>query len=116
VLREEAKLDEVEPLLRECLSIREKKLPDGWPTFSARSALGENLMAHKQYAEAEPLLISGYNGLREREARIPAANKPRLEKAAERLIRFYEETAQPDKAAEWRKRLGEAGNVKNGAD
>ena len=116
VLREEAKLDEVETLLRECLTIREKKLPDGWPTFSARSALGENLMARKQYAEAEPLLISGYNGLREREAKIPAANKPRLEKAAERLLWFYEETAQPDKAAEWRKRLGEAGNVKNGAD
>jgi len=107
VLREEAKLDEVEPLLRECLSIREKKLPDGWPTFSARSALGENLMARKQYAEAEPLLISGYNGLRERQARIPAANKPRLEKAAERLLQFYEETAQPDKAAEWKQKLAE---------
>jgi tetratricopeptide (TPR) repeat protein len=107
VLREEAKLDEVEPLLRECLSIREKKLPDGWPTFSARSAMGENLMARKQYAEAEPLLISGYNGLSEPEARIPAANKPRLQKAAERLIRFYEETAQPDKAAEWKQKLAE---------
>jgi hypothetical protein len=64
-------------------------------------------MARKQYAEAEPLLISGYNGLRELEAKIPAANKPRLEKAAERLIRFYEETAQPDKAADWRKKLDE---------
>ena len=57
-------------------------------------------MARKHYAEAEPLLISGYNGLRERQAKIPAANKRRLEKAAERLIRFCEETAQPDKAAE----------------
>jgi hypothetical protein len=64
-------------------------------------------MARKQYAEAEPLLISGYNCLREREARIPAANKPRLEKAAERLIRFYEQTAQPDKAAEWKQKLAE---------
>ena len=64
-------------------------------------------MARKQYAEAEPLLISGYNGLREREAKIPAANKPRLEKAAGRLIRFYEETVQPDKAAEWKQKLGE---------
>jgi tetratricopeptide (TPR) repeat protein len=107
VLREEGKQGEVETLLRECLSIREKKLPDGWPTFSARSALGESLMARKQYAEAEPLLISGYNGLREREAKIPVANKPRLQKAAERLKRFYEETAQPDKAAEWKQKLAE---------
>jgi hypothetical protein len=97
-------------------SIREKRLPDDWLTFSARSALGENLVAHKHYAKAEPLLISGYNGMRERETAIPAGNKPRLEKAAQRLIRFYQERARPDKAAEWRKRLGEAGNVKNGAD
>jgi eukaryotic-like serine/threonine-protein kinase len=64
-------------------------------------------MAHRQYAEAEPLLISGYNGMREREAKIPVANKPRLEKAAKRLIRLYEETAQPDKAAEWKQKLTE---------
>jgi hypothetical protein len=64
-------------------------------------------MARKHYAEAEPLLISDYHGLRQREAKIPAANKPRLEKAAERLLWFYEETAQPDKAAEWKQKLGE---------
>jgi hypothetical protein len=64
-------------------------------------------MARKQYAEAEPLLISGYNGLRERETRIPAANKPRLPKAAQRLLWFCEETAGPDKAAEWKQKLGE---------
>jgi hypothetical protein len=106
-LGDAGKLDEQEKPLRECLSIREKRLPDDWLTFSVRSALGENLVAHKQYAEAEPLLISGYTGMREREAKIPAANKPRLEKAAKRLIRFYEETARPDKAAEWKQKLGE---------
>jgi hypothetical protein len=96
------------------------RLPDDWLTSGARSALGENLMARKRYAEAEPLLISGYNGLRQREARIPAANKPRLHKAAERLLWFYEETAQPDKAAEWKQKLGEltkpAPNAKLGVE
>jgi hypothetical protein len=106
-LGDQGRLTEAEAPLRECLSIREKRLPDDWLTSGARSALGENLMARKQYAEAEPLLMSGYNGLREREAKIPPANKPRLHKAAQRLIRFYEETAQPDKVAEWKQRLGE---------
>jgi tetratricopeptide (TPR) repeat protein len=69
-LGDQGRLAEAEAPLRECLSIREKRLPDDWLTSAARSALGENLMARKQYAEAEPLLISGYNGLREREARI----------------------------------------------
>ena len=89
-LGDQGRLSEAEAPLRGCLSIREKRLPDDWLTSGARSALGENLMARKQYAEAEPLLISGYNGLCEREAKIPAANKPRLEKAAERIIRLYE--------------------------
>jgi hypothetical protein len=58
-------------------------------------------MARKQYAEAEPLLISGYNGLREREARIPAANKPRLQKAAEWKQKLNELT-KPAPAAKLR--------------
>ncbi len=107
VLREAGKVDEVEALLRECLSIREKRLPDRWPTFSARSALGENLIARKNYAEAELLLISGYNGLNERQAKIPAGSKQCFKQAIQRLIRLYEETARPDTAAEWKQRLGE---------
>lgn len=91
-------------------------MPDDWLTFSARSALGENLMARKRYAEAEPLLICGYNGLRDREAAIPVANKPRVAKAGERIMRLYEETARPDKAAEWKRKLRETGNVKNRTD
>ncbi len=64
-------------------------------------------MARKQYAEAEPLLISGYNGLRDREAAMPIANKSRLEKAAQRLVRLYEEAGRPDKAAQWKRNVSE---------
>jgi serine/threonine protein kinase/Tfp pilus assembly protein PilF len=116
ILRDGGRLDDAETLLRECLSIREKRLPDDWLTFSTRSALGENLLARKKYAEAEPLLLSGYNGLREREAKIPAASKRRLKEATESVIRLYEETARPDKAAEWKQRLGEMAKPKKGAD
>ncbi|HXP63592.1 MAG TPA: serine/threonine-protein kinase [Dongiaceae bacterium] len=108
VLRDRGRLDDAEPLLRECLSIREKGLPDDWLTFSARSALGENLLARKKYAEAEPLLLSGYNGLNEREAKIPAASRRRLKEAGERLIRLYQETSRPDKAAEWKRKVDES--------
>ena len=116
VLGDEGKLHAAGTALQECLSIREKRLPDDWLTFSARSALGENLLARRQYAEAEPLLISGYNGLRSAQAAIPVANKPRLEKAAQRLVRFYEETGRPDKAAEWKKKLGALAKPKSGVD
>jgi len=50
---------EAEPLLRECLAIREKTLPDLWKTFSTGSMLGGALLGQKKYAEAEPLLLKG---------------------------------------------------------
>ena len=106
---DQARLDEAQTLLRECLRIREKAMPDDWLTFSARGALGENLLNRKNYAEAEPLLISGYTGLHDRLDRIPAANKPFLKKAIERLIRLYEETRRSDKAGQWKQKLAELG-------
>src|SRR5260370_699114 len=52
--------EEAEPLLRECLTIREKKLPSGdWRIASARSLLGGCLARQKRFAEAEPLLLAG---------------------------------------------------------
>jgi tetratricopeptide (TPR) repeat protein/tRNA A-37 threonylcarbamoyl transferase component Bud32 len=107
VRRDQGKLEEAETLLKECLNIRQKRLPDDWLTFDARSALGEVLLARKQYAEAEPLLISGFAGLEQRQARIPAASKRRLKEAIAGVVRLYEETARPDKAAEWKRKLGE---------
>lgn len=107
VVSDEGRLDEGEKLLRESVSIREKSQPNGWRTFGARSVLGGILLAQKKYTEAEPLLISAYAGLHDRQARIPAANKSRLERTVERLIRLYEETGRSDKAAEWKQKSGE---------
>ena len=96
---------DAEPLVRECLSIREKRIPDDWLTFNARSRLGGLLLEQKRYAEAEPLLVSGYEGLKQREASIPANVKKRLREAVERLVQFSEAIGKLDEAAKWRKEL-----------
>jgi hypothetical protein len=96
---------DAEPLIRQCLSIREKKIPDDWLTFNARSRLGGLLLEQKKYAEAEPLLVSGYEGLKQREASIPANGKKRLTEAVERLVQFSEATGKLDEAAKWRREL-----------
>ena len=49
------------------------RIPDDWLTFNARSLLGGSLLGQKKYAEAEPLLLSGYEGMKQREDKIPAA-------------------------------------------
>ena len=103
----EGKFAEAEPLARECLTLREKEIPDDWRTFNARSLLGGSLLGQKKYAEAEPLLISGYEGLKQREDKIPPTGEMRPQQAIERLVQLYEETGRSDQAAKWKKRLAE---------
>jgi serine/threonine protein kinase len=95
-----------EPLLRECLSMRQKVQPDDWSTFNTRSQLGGSLLGQTKFVEAEPLILSGYEGLKAREAKIPAPSKVRLTEAAERVIRLYEAWDKPDQATAWKAKLG----------
>ena len=68
-LLEQKKWTEAEPLLRECLAIREQSQLDVWSTFNTRSLLGGALLGQQKYADAEPLLLAGYEGLKQRERR-----------------------------------------------
>ena len=74
-------------------------------TFNTRSQLGGALLGQKKYTDAEPLLLQGYEGMKQREAKIPAVGKVRLTEALEWLVQLYEATGRKDKAAEWRKKL-----------
>jgi eukaryotic-like serine/threonine-protein kinase len=94
-----------EPLLRECLAICEKTEPDVWTTFNSRSQLGGALLGQKKYGEAEPLIVSGYEGMKAREPKIPPAGQPRFAEASERVVKLYEAWSRPDKVALWRARL-----------
>ena len=96
---------DAEAMLRECLAIREKKQPDAWTTFTARSMLGEALNGQKKRAEAEPLLVQGYEGMKQRAAKIPKEVKPRLAEALERLVQLYDAWGKPDQATRWRSEL-----------
>jgi len=98
---------QAEPLLREALAISEKKAPDEWPTFETRSLLGGSLLGQHKYAEAEPLLLQGYEGMRARVAKIRAPNKKKLNEAGERIVELYGAWGKEDKAQQWRKKLGE---------
>ena len=51
---------------------REKKEPNAWTTFATKSLLGAALLDQKNDAGAEPLLLAGYQGMKQREAKIPA--------------------------------------------
>ena len=68
--------------------------------------LGGALLGQKKYADAEPLLLAGYEGMKQREKTIPPQDKDlRLREALERLVQLYEATDKKDEAAKWRKEL-----------
>ena len=109
MLLREKKPAEAELKLRGCLTIRQKIQPDDWTTFDTKSSLGEALLDQSKFADAEPLLLSGYQGMKQREDTIPSQDKPRLIKALERLVRLYEAWGKEDEAMKWRKELEAAG-------
>jgi hypothetical protein len=67
--------------------------------------LGDSLLAQKKYGDAEPLLLAGYEGMSQREAKIPAQGKVCLTEAVERLVQFYEATGNQEQADAWRRKL-----------
>ena len=75
----------IEPVLRESLSILEKRLPDSWLTFSAKS------------------IVAGYENLKQREAEIPDRGaKVRLIEVLERFVQLYEARNSPVQAGKWK--------------
>ena len=66
------------------------------------SMLGGALLGQKQYAEAEPLLLKGYEGMKAREKTIPSQASPRIPEALDRLVELYAATGKRDEAARWR--------------
>jgi serine/threonine protein kinase len=103
-LRRQQRFAEAEPLYRECLASRETNCPNAWYTHYTRAMLGATLVGKRRFDEAEPLLVSGYEGMRERESSIRERTKV-LTELMQNLVQLFESTSRPEKAAEWRDKL-----------
>ena len=96
---------ESEPLAREAVELDRKLRPDDWERFRDESLLGRSLLGQKEYADAEPLLLQGYQGLDARRERIAVPDSHQLSAALEAIVRLYRDWGKPKQAAEWRQRL-----------
>src|SRR5262249_43306759 len=92
---------DAEHVLRQAIGLNQIEKPRHYYWVSA---LGAVLLGQKRYAEAEPLLLQGYEGMKSGEASLRAGRR-RLNEAGERVVRFYEVTGQPEKARAWREKL-----------
>jgi hypothetical protein len=77
-----------------------------WETFHTQSLLGAALLGQQRYADAEPLLVQGNQGMKKAYEDLgPHAlgfvnRQPQIE-TLEQLVQLYEATNQPDKATKW---------------
>ena len=97
--------DRANPLIREAVATFEKVRPEYPRRFYWESLLGDVLRAKNQYPEAETHLLRGYQGMKEREDVILASERRQLTEACERVVHFYKETGQTEKAREWQAKL-----------
>jgi hypothetical protein len=97
---------QAEPLLRESLGVRETLQPDDPRTFSARSALGRALLGQGKQAEAEPLIVAGYNGLKQKKGSTLSIDPDGdLNDAMDGLVLLTELRADQPQAGAWRAEL-----------
>jgi tetratricopeptide (TPR) repeat protein len=101
---EQRKFAESETLARQAVELDRQKRPDDWRRFHAESLLGASLAGQKKYAEAEPLLIGGCQGMVDRKQRMAVPDLDHLDRALERVVELYEAWGKPERAADWRTR------------
>jgi eukaryotic-like serine/threonine-protein kinase len=101
------KFAESEAVFRTVLATREAVEPNGWQTFNVRTRLGEAVAAQNRHEEAEALLLAGYEGMKRREDKMPAANRSWIGQALRCLVRFYTTTNETEKAAKWQQKFDE---------
>jgi serine/threonine protein kinase/tetratricopeptide (TPR) repeat protein len=94
-----------EPVLRECLEIHVRHHPDDWQRFRTLSQVGASLLGQKRYAEAEPLLLDGYQGLDARAATVPISQRRgHLASSARWLTELYDGWDKKELADQWRQK------------
>jgi tetratricopeptide (TPR) repeat protein len=99
----EGKFDEAEPRARKIVEINRRKQPNDVARFRAETLLGAVLSGEKKFAEAEPLLLGGLEGLQARKAEIAVPDRSQLEDGRKWIIEMYQSSGQSAKALAWRK-------------
>jgi hypothetical protein len=80
--------------------------PDAWERANAAGMLGATLAGQKRYAEAEPLLIAGYEGMATGKAVNPnAASRMSRAQVGEALLQLYRDSGNTARRTEWEKKL-----------
>jgi len=98
------KFTQSEPLAHEALTIDREVQPRDWQGYRAESLLGASLAGQKKFAEAEPLLLEGYQGMLTRIHQMAVPDRYHLDLARKWIIQLYQDWGKPEKAGEWKRK------------
>ena len=102
----QGRLADAEQTLRDALDGMTRVAPNAWERANAAGMLGATLAQQQRYVEAEPLLISGYDGMANGKAVNPnAASRMSREQVGEALLQLYRDTRNTVRGAEWERKL-----------
>ena len=84
------------------MGILAEKFAGQFRTHRAEALLGLSLCAQRRFAEGEPALLAGFQGMRARAA--SSRERLAMDDILELAIRMYTEAGETAKADEWRRR------------
>jgi hypothetical protein len=80
-------------------------MPSDYRRYLTEALLGASRAGDHKYVEAEPLLVGGYEGMKQNAAAVSDLDRQKMKKVGELVVKFYVAWNKPDKAAEWRQIL-----------
>jgi hypothetical protein len=97
---------EAELLLQRTVEVMLCEMPGPSPTLKTQRGLVRALLDNGRYAEAEPLLLQRYEGLKQQDMERPdPANSKLIKKVAERIIDLYQAWGKAEQAESWSTKL-----------
>ncbi len=97
--------EESVPILRQAVKVLVTTEPDHWRTFMDQGQLGKALARAGHPAEAEALLIAGYDGVRAHQSQLPPSRRHLPSSYAAELVQVCTALGRPAAAAEWQARV-----------
>jgi eukaryotic-like serine/threonine-protein kinase len=110
---QQKRYSDAEGTFREAAAILNRTAPDSWERYNVESMLGASVSAQRKFEQAEPLLISGYEGMQPRKPSSTATNASRftLDQAGEAIAQHYGDWGKLEKQSEWTAKIRDAKNA-----
>jgi len=97
---------DAEKIARMCLSVRKEAQAPDWMRYYTMCQLGAALAGQNQLAEAASFLVDGYEGMKALEPTMSVPDRRLLTDCVRHIVTVYSAWNKPEKAAEWRAKLG----------